>query len=106
MYEITVQDVRKYLSSLKPEDVCGTPGRPQACLVSRALTYKYPGRVFHVNSDDAGVPGEGGSRFDLYSKVQTVVQGFDLLAEVDNPSNAIVTRQQAEEAMPFLKGEN
>lgn len=109
---ITLQDIRAYLDSLAPDQSCGIPGRPRACLVEKALEHKYPGEQFHVNSADArplrGVDGTyptDSADFSFSDEVRRVVSAFDQLAIEENPQNKTVTRQRAEDAIPELRGE-
>lgn len=104
MHKITIQDIRSYLASLAPDQSCGTPARPRACLVEKALEYKYPGEVFLVNSDAAWSLERGATTFSLQEDVTGVVLSFDTLAPKDNPTNISITRQQVEDAIPSLKG--
>lgn len=105
-HSITLPEIRAYLASLDPGESCGIPSRPRACLVEKALEHKYPGEHFHVNREEARSLTSNGAIFGLPADVSAVVYDFDNLAPIENSGDMTVTRQQAEEAIPVLKGDN
>lgn len=103
-FEISVDDVKKYLASHSPEEPVGLGASPKACLVEQALEYKYPGKIFevtvgtfwNVHPTGALYYGESG---DLGAEIDEIIRKFDDI------SSGWITRAQVEEAIPELKGE-
>lgn len=109
-YDITIADIKRYLTSLQPDQVVGQVQKPRACLVEKALEHKYPGTQFHVNSTYARPIHVSGYDFDLSPDVQDVVTAFDNLGETNLEGDVVSglefpIRSQVEEAIPVLKGE-
>ena len=104
MYEITIADIKAYLSTVGPNDFVGMPGVCYDCLVSHALKHKYNKQfcvsptVFWVHE----TPITAGSE-NLSQEVAGIVQAFDAIPV--SQFNKDVSRKMVEQFIPVL-GEN
>lgn len=97
-YEITLKDLREYLSQFGPEEIVGTAGDSDSCLVARCLNQKY--KSYHGFI----VLNKSFTTHNLYEpwhalpgEVALVVSKFDKLGGED------VTRKDVEEGIPQLR---
>lgn len=96
-YEVTIQDIRDYLSTLQPEDRAGDNKWVTDCLVARAIKWKYGVEKVYVQYIHFTVGSEGGERHPISLEVEDVIAGFDHI------DHRYPTRAEVEAAMPYLR---
>ena len=94
-FDVSTKDIKDYLQTLEPDEVCGTCGKPGYCLVANALTHKYKGVPFYVRLEAAETLAGFECTFSLPKGVQEVVRIFDCIGSYGQP----IPREKAEQEL-------
>ena len=103
-YTVSLEDVKTYLSTLAPDEVCGETNSYSTCLVACALNHKYQdtGTKFGVLYECAfPLPRGVHSEIEITQQVEHVARLFDCMHEDMRP----VSRKDVEKWLPDLDPE-
>lgn len=99
-YNVTVEDIKKYLSGFGPDEGVGHVGSSSGCLVALTLDNKYPNEKFNEKFFVGVNYFESTTTLDpLSDEVREIVAQFDKLGG----SYTHITRKQVEEGIPQLR---